>query len=91
MIDDNIFAKLEKLSALQIDNDKREQVKEQISNLLNFVENLQLLNLDSDNFEIIEHLELRDDIVANSNVAKDILESSPYSKDGFFIVPKIVE
>ena len=46
-IDDKMLEKLEKLSALKIPDDKREEFKEQLSKIVDFVEVLNELNLDN--------------------------------------------
>jgi len=47
-IDDTLLNKLEKLSALQISDEKREEVKKQLSEIVSFVDILNELDLSSD-------------------------------------------
>lgn len=91
MIDDDILSKLEKLSYIKIDPNNKENIKHQINEILNFVENLNQLNIKDDINTNLNVLKLRDDTVINSNVGKQILESAPNTEDNFFIVPKIIE
>jgi len=94
-VDDALLSKLEKLSFLKISDDKREEIKEQLSQIVSFVDNLS--NLDTDgvdsNFAMSNaNTRLRDDDVFSSQaVSQDILEHAPKSADSFFIVPKIIE
>ena len=49
VIDDTLLNKLEKLSALQIPEEKREDFKKQLGEIVNFTEILNELNLDGSN------------------------------------------
>ena len=82
-IDDTLLNKLERLSMLKLDENKRESTKEQLSEILGFVEN--------DCF--VENLKtpLRADEPKDSGIAQDVLNHAPNAQDNFFIVPKIIE
>ncbi len=94
-IDDTVLAKLEKLSHLRIADNKKEEVKEQLSGILSYIENLNELDTDtlSPTFSTLEGgTPLRADIPREkTNVVKDILSHAPKSRDDFFIVPAIIE
>ena len=94
-IDDTLLQKLEKLSALQIQNDKRESTIQEIAKIVDFVENLSELDLkDKDaSFSTIDGgTPFREDVPSsNPEIINVILEHAPKSSDGFFIVPKIIE
>lgn len=94
-IDDKVLANLEKLSHLRIDESKKEEVKEQLSGILNYVENLNELNTDGlpSSFSTLEGgTPMREDIPqGDDTVAKDILSHAPNAQDDFFIVPAIIE
>ena len=94
-IDDAVLAKLEKLSHLRIDEGKKEEVKEQLTGILDYIENLNELNTDalSATFSTLDGgTPLRVDTARESNnIAKDILSHAPQAKDDFFIVPAIIE
>ncbi|HIP28711.1 MAG TPA: Asp-tRNA(Asn)/Glu-tRNA(Gln) amidotransferase subunit GatC [Sulfurovum sp.] len=94
-IDDNVLAKLEKLSHLRIDERKKEEVKEQLSGILDYIENLNELNTDalSSTFSTLEGgTPLREDLPRDKQtVAEDILSHAPNAQDDFFIVPAIIE
>jgi len=95
LIDDKVLAKLEKLSMLSIQEDKREMIKEQLSEILNYIENLEELDtahLDSSFSTLEGGTPFREDIVdSNVQVPQDILKHAPDSRDDFFVVPKIIE
>jgi aspartyl-tRNA(Asn)/glutamyl-tRNA(Gln) amidotransferase subunit C len=94
-IDNTVLAKLEKLSHLYIDESKKESVKEQLSGILDYIENLNELDTDKlcATFSTLDGgTPLRDDLPRDAHtVAKDILSHAPQSKDNFFIVPAIIE
>jgi len=94
-VNDALLSKLEKLSFLKIDDDKREEIIGQLSEIVSFVDNLSSLNTDGvdDNFAMSDNGTFtREDIPAcNTNVNDDILKNAPLSGDHFFIVPKIIE
>ena len=44
-IDDKLLEKLENLSAIKIDDDKKESIKSELNDILNFVENLNKMDM----------------------------------------------
>ena len=94
-IDDAVLAKLEKLSHLRVDESKKEEIKEQLTGILDYIENLN--ELDTDNlsgfFSTLDGgTSLREDVARDKHmIAEDILSHAPQSKDDFFIVPAIIE
>ncbi|GIU01641.1 aspartyl/glutamyl-tRNA(Asn/Gln) amidotransferase subunit C [Sulfurovum sp. TSL6] len=94
-IDNTVLEKLEKLSHLKIDDSKKEEVIEQLSGILNYVDNLNELDTETldASFSTLEGgTPLRDDSPRKANdIAKDILSHAPQAKDDFFIVPAIIE
>ncbi|MDM5272665.1 Asp-tRNA(Asn)/Glu-tRNA(Gln) amidotransferase subunit GatC [Sulfurovum sp. zt1-1] len=94
-IDDKVLANLEKLSHLRIDESKKEEVKNQLTEILAYVDNLNELDTKtlSATFSTLEGgTPMREDIPqGDDTVAKDILCHAPNTKDDFFIVPAIIE
>ncbi len=94
-IDHTVLEKLEKLSHLRIDDSKKEAVIEQLSGILNYVDNLNELDTETldASFSTLEGgTPLRDDIPRKPNdIAKNILAHAPQAQDDFFIVPAIIE
>ena len=94
-VDDALLSKLEKLSFLKISDDKREEIKEQLSEIVSFVDNLSELNTDGidDKFAMNENsTQLRADTPRSASpINEEILKNAPNSADDFFIVPKIIE
>jgi len=94
-VDDTLLTRLEKLSFLKIDEEKRDEIVEQLSQIVSFVDNLSALNTDGvdDNFAMNEKATfLREDTPkCDATINDDILKHAPNSADNFFIVPKIIE
>ncbi len=95
LINDEVLENLEKLSMLKIDNDKKEMLKKELSEIVAYVENLNELDtskLDSYFSTLSGGTPLRDDISKRDiDIPKDILAHAPHAEDDFFIVPKIIE
>lgn len=94
-IDDALLQKLEKLSSLKISDEKREGVINQLSEIVAFVENLNELNLESEEATfttLAGGTPFREDVPSvNPAIIKTILNHAPQSESGFFVVPKIIE
>lgn len=94
-IDNTVLAKLEKLSHLRIDESKKEEVIQQLSGILSYVDNLNELDttaLDASFSTLEGGTPLREDTARQpDDIAKDILTHAPESQDDFFIVPAIIE
>lgn len=94
-IDDQTIAKLAKLSSLEIDESKKEHLKEELADIVNFVENLNEIDVSSVDatFTTLSGGQpMREDIV-NSDVelSSHIMKHAPKSEDNYFIVSQIIE
>ena len=94
-VDDTLLEKLEKLSFLKVSDDKRQEMKAQLSEIVSFVDNLSELNTDGvkANFSMNDDsTPLRKDVPScDASLNDSIIANAPYSGDNFFIVPKIIE
>jgi aspartyl-tRNA(Asn)/glutamyl-tRNA(Gln) amidotransferase subunit C len=94
-VDDALLSRLEKLSYLKINDNKREEIIEQLSEIVGFVDNLSELDTDGvdANFAMSDSATpLREDTPqCDPQIHKDILTHAPKSADDFFVVPKIIE
>ena len=94
-LDDTLLQKLEKLSSLKIEDDKREDTIKEIGQIVDFVENLNELDLENEeaSFSTVEGgTPFREDIPSSDpKIIKTILENAPKSDGGFFVLPKIIE
>ena len=95
IVDDKLIAKLEKLSSLKIEDDKKEMIKSDIAQMLEFINNLN--EVDVSNVQAIASTvsggtAFREDIVVSSKeISNSILKNAPKSEDNYFVVPKIIE
>lgn len=94
-VDDNLIAKLSKLSSLEIDESKKENLKAELADIINFVENLNEIDVSNieATFSTIEGgSPLRKDVAKQDlELSNHILKHAPKSEDGYFVVPKIIE
>jgi aspartyl-tRNA(Asn)/glutamyl-tRNA(Gln) amidotransferase subunit C len=94
-VDDKLIAKLAKLSSLEIEDSRRESLKSELADIINFVENLNEIDVSNieATFSTIEGgTPLREDVaVQDLELSNHILNHAPKSEDGYFIVPKIIE
>lgn len=95
VVDDKLITKLEKLSSLQVDDERKEKLKSELADIINFVENLNDIDVSNieATFSTIEGgTPLREDISKQDlELSNHILKHAPKSEDGYFIVPKIIE
>jgi aspartyl-tRNA(Asn)/glutamyl-tRNA(Gln) amidotransferase subunit C len=95
IIDNTVLAKLEKLSMLKIEDEKKEELATQLTEILSYVENLSELNTDdlSATFSTLEGgTPLREDKPKTQpEIAQHIFSHAPNAENTFFIVPKIIE
>ena len=94
-VDDALLTRLEKLSFLKVSDDKRDEIIEQLSEIVSFVDNLS--ELDTQNVDATFAMDeratpLREDVPQpQTQISEDILRHAPNAADNFFIVPKIIE
>ncbi len=94
-IDDKTIDKLAKLSSLEIDESKREHLRSDLADIVNFVENLNEIDVsgvDATFTTIAGGQPMREDMVNNDDaLAEHIMKHAPKSEDNYFIVPQIIE
>jgi len=94
-IDNTVLEKLEKLSMLKIEDEKREELAKQLTEILAYVENLAELNtdnLDASYSTLTGGTPLREDTPkTNREISQSIFNHAPHAENDFFIVPKIIE
>lgn len=94
-VDDALIAKLEKLSSLKLNENSKEKMREDIAQMLNFVENLNEIdvsNIEATFSTISGGTPLREDEAKqNLELSQQILKNAPKSENGYFVVPKIIE
>ncbi|MGB0990216.1 Asp-tRNA(Asn)/Glu-tRNA(Gln) amidotransferase GatCAB subunit C [Arcobacter sp. F155] len=94
-VDDKLIDKLSKLSSLEIEDSRKENLKSELADIINFVENLNEIDVSNieATFNTVEGgTPLREDTAKQDlELSNQILENAPKSEDGYFIVPKIIE
>lgn len=93
-LDSKAVKKVASLARLQVTDDEIAKYGPQLSNIINFVE--QLAEIDTDNVEPLASVvdirpELRKDVVSDGGIQAEILKNAPETLEGFFVVPKVVE
>ncbi|HHD75252.1 MAG TPA: Asp-tRNA(Asn)/Glu-tRNA(Gln) amidotransferase subunit GatC [Campylobacterales bacterium] len=95
IIDNAVLEKLEKLSMLKIEEEKKEALAGQLTEILSYVENLAELDTDhlDASFSTLEGgTPMREDCPKQQpEIAKHIFSHAPDAENDFFIVPKIIE
>lgn len=94
-VDDALLTRLEKLSFLKVSEDKREEIINQLSEIVTFVDNLSQLDTEGveSTFAMSDAATYlrKDEPSCDTSVNDAILEHAPKSDEHFFIVPKIIE
>ena len=91
-IDVTLIKRLENLSMVEVED--KEKMAKDLEEIVNFVEMLNELdtsNIDATFSTIETSTPLREDNPVKSDVIETILSNAPKAKDGYFIVPKIIE
>ena len=93
-VDDALIEKLARLSKLEFDEDSKEQIKSDLTRMLDFVE--QLSEVDTEGVEPLIHINpdtdvLREDEVTERLTQEEALRNAPLHDDYYFKVPKVVE
>ena len=93
-IDNSTVKKIAKLSKLKVDNISENIMRDELNNILDWVNTLQ--EVDTKDVEPMlsvfnESMPMRDDEVKIYNDQNDILKNAPEKNTGFIVVPKVVE
>ena len=91
-IDIKTIEKLENLSMVEIED--KEKMAADLEEIVNFVEMLNELDTEGiePTFRVLDvTTPLREDEPVKTDIIKDVLAHAPKAKDGYFIVPKIIE
>lgn len=94
-VDQTLLTKLETLSHLKVDENKRKEIIDQMQSILSFVENLSELDTSGKTSKFLmsdASTTLREDTpISKTDIADDILLHAPHSAENSFVVPKIIE
>jgi aspartyl-tRNA(Asn)/glutamyl-tRNA(Gln) amidotransferase subunit C len=91
-IDEKLIKRLETLSMIEIED--KEKMAQDLAEIVEFVEMLNEVdtsNVDAAFSTLNNPTPLREDEPVKSDVIEEVLKNAPKAKDGYFIVPKIIE
>jgi aspartyl-tRNA(Asn)/glutamyl-tRNA(Gln) amidotransferase subunit C len=97
LITPELFAHLVDLAAIELKDEEKEYLRQQLNNQLNVIDELQAIPVD-EKINIATHgvsyseemrPSLRDDIIRSYQNYQKLVEEAPESKDGYIIVPDI--
>ncbi len=93
-IDNSTVKKVAKLARLKVDAKEEQNLKNELNNILEWVDKLQ--KVDTENIDPMlsvsnEPMPMREDTVTSKLDNEQILSNAPEKKAGFFVVPKVVE
>tara|TARA_X000000950_G_C13349602_1_gene431898 strand:- start:51 stop:338 length:288 start_codon:yes stop_codon:yes gene_type:complete len=93
-IDNRTVKKIAKLSKLKIDSISESKMRDELNNILDWINTLQQVNTDKIDPMLSvfnESMPMREDKVEVDNDQNDVLSNAPEKNSGFFVVPKVVE
>lgn len=92
-IDEKTMENVEILAQLKLTSQEREEVKDEMEKILNYVDKLD--ELDTSDVDPLVHIlsetnVFREDYITNGNGQKAVLENAPKQKNGQFQVPRTI-
>ncbi len=94
-INDELLARLEKLSMIEVDPSKRAEIEADLNKFLEFVEVLDELDLSGVELSYIHEEQSaplrKDEPALDPTISSEILKKAPKTIDNYFVVPKIIE
>jgi aspartyl-tRNA(Asn)/glutamyl-tRNA(Gln) amidotransferase subunit C len=93
-VDSQTVRRIAHLARIRIDDERVDEMREELNSILAFVEQLDEVN--TENVEpmtavVATKMRLRADTVTDGNKVDDVIANAPESDDGFFMVPKVVD
>jgi aspartyl-tRNA(Asn)/glutamyl-tRNA(Gln) amidotransferase subunit C len=93
-IDADTVRKVARLARIRAPEERLGPLAAELNGIIQWIE--QLAQVDTDGVEpmtsaVAVTLPMRDDVVTEGGDAAGILANAPRSRDGFFVVPKVVE
>lgn len=94
-LDPQTVRKVARLARLRLPEERIEPLAGELSGIMAWIEQLQ--EVDTEGVEPLtaavsgSKLPLREDVVTEGNVPDEVLANAPSRRDGFFVVPKVVE
>lgn len=93
-VDQKTVRHIARLARIAVRDDELEALAKELNGILNWVE--QLGEVDTADVEpmtsaVAMAIKMRDDVVTETNLQKEVMRNAPGAEDGFFVVPKVVE
>lgn len=93
-VDETTVRRIARLARIEIGDTEATSLKSELNNILQWVE--QLAEVDTDGVEPMTSvrpmsLKQRDDVVSDGDQVAAVTANAPFSNDGFYVVPKVVE
>lgn len=92
--DKNTVKKVATLARLELPEDKLDAMTDEVSSILDWIEQLQQVNTDGvEPMTSVADMTLRqrDDVVSDGGIQQQVLANATDAMDGFYTVPKVVE
>ena len=94
LVDEKLILKLERLARLNLSEEAREALREDLQEILAMVDKLG--EIDTEGTEPLRHMaegssKLRADHIADQLSSDIALDNAPMKEDGFFKVPKVID
>ena len=86
--------KIAKLARIKLNDEEIQKHQEELNKIFNWIQQLQDVNTDGVEpmFSVDDrNLQTREDIVSEKSLKEQVLKNAPFSKYGYFVVPKVVE
>ncbi|MEW6091496.1 Asp-tRNA(Asn)/Glu-tRNA(Gln) amidotransferase subunit GatC [Parvibaculum sp.] len=93
-VDQKTVRHIARLARIAVRDDELEALAKELNGILDWVE--QLGEVDTSEVEpmtsaVAMAMKMRDDVVTETNLQKEVTRNAPGAEDGFFVVPKVVE
>jgi aspartyl-tRNA(Asn)/glutamyl-tRNA(Gln) amidotransferase subunit C len=93
-LDRDAVARIAHLARLQIPNDRQEDLADELSRILSWIEQLQEVATDDTEpmTSVVQMaLKTREDRVCDGGIQDQILANAPETTNGYFVVDKVIE
>lgn len=94
LLSTELITYLAKLSKIDIDEADKERLESEMSAIVELMDTINEVTIEDDenlNGEGVSLNDLREDIPVSSYDTEELLKNASHKKDGFFVVPKIME
>jgi aspartyl-tRNA(Asn)/glutamyl-tRNA(Gln) amidotransferase subunit C len=93
-VDSTTVRRVARLARLKVNEEDVPRLAGELNDILAFVEQLNEVNIEGVaplTSVVSQKMRMRDDVVTDGNMPKDVTRNAPASEDDFFMVPKVVE